>query len=194
MEREQGPPVSNPSVHTPQPVQGEPHGPIDPDTTPYDDTHPVAQRIAGDERDDDGRALDDMFEANPDLRGLRPPLGGIGQRPKEYAELKPITRLMTARLAVQAGWEAALLVPADRNRRKLLIWVTGATATDYLLIGESATNVESDMLGFPIFAGPAIGPTVIDLGEHTGSVYVGPPPTGVAFTGPATIVALSVTM
>jgi len=140
------------------------HDPIQPELTdplPHDPT-------AGNPNDDDGVAIDEMFEAAP-------------QGPIEYGlilpdiknELPTTTRLITRRVNLfslnDATPDTLMIFPADPNRRDLIIQVFRSGVINTYLSVTSDAMLNAAPLS-PLGSGAQVSEWRSD--KHTGPVYV----------------------
>jgi hypothetical protein len=165
---EMNPPLTHPV--TPERLDPTPHAPI-----------------AGDHSDDDGRALDEFFEGGPWA-----PVESEGLAIKEESVKTP-TRLIGGRrrLNVTALPVVEMLLPADLNRTKLVLTASSNLLNSvpvWLFVSDSKFTLMADG-ATPVLAndGPAAfllpatisgtnsyaNEIVLDLGAHTGAVWVG---------------------
>ena len=145
-------------------------------------TSPGRPTIAGDYTDDDAEVMESLTRD-----AATPPSGP--ELPTEplppVTASKPMTRLMSGTVIVQAGWAPILLLPADPNRKSLRVWCASNTATDYIRVSDDAGKVQSVGGSALLYSGqPAAFPDF-----HTGPVWVSAPDG----TGPVTVSFIAVT-
>jgi len=138
--------------------------------------------IAGDYTDDDANTLNTLVESDAEPPTPR----DLPTDPLPPATTpKPMTRLMTGTVIVQAGWAPILLLPADAKRLSLHVWAASDTATDCIRVSDDAGKVQSVGGSALIYSGQ---PDAFPPG-HTGPVWVSAPDG----TGPVTVTFIAVT-
>lgn len=138
-------------------------------------------RMAGDWSDDDGPATDEYFEApshEPLSRDTLPD-------PTAREALPEPTRMLNRSLTLASAdgvnaADAIMILPADINRRVLLLVVTVAGSATGVYVGSAKTDVFG---ASPLYA--ANGNIGYDLSGHTGPVWI---------RNPSTVAADSVTV
>lgn len=125
--------------------------------------------------DDDGQVIDSFFiatDAPPKMEDATQPIVVSGLR-----EPDPITRLFSGDMVLAADWEPVLLLPADKNRKSLNVYVysPSSVATDGMRFSDDKGNIRT--------SGKILHNGTVDLGAHTGPVYV--LPTGAGAGGSA---------
>jgi hypothetical protein len=112
--------------------------------------------LVGNTADDDGRALDEYFEAAPSG-----PLDYAGiQHARE--ELPTTTRILSRAFVLTQGQQATLALPADPSRIKLVI--------DVMDVGPAYVSDANDIGTLTPYITTANSP--LDLGAHTGPVWI----------------------
>ncbi len=124
--------------------------------------------------DDDGKTIDDFFietDSPPDMAEAQEPI-----LVKHLREPAPITRLFSGDVTIDPTWQPWQLLPADANRRKVVVYVNSPTAvlTDGVRI--------SDDPGLIRTAGKVLHNQTIEM-NHTGPVWI--IPCGAAANGAA---------
>ena len=125
--------------------------------------------IAGNHADDDGSALDEYFEPNPDLVGL--PYGGpvASETAYEAESLPKIQRILSRSIPIGTIdgniADPVQVFPADGNRHSLRIVITGDVEVH---IGSDKT----DVYGGAVVSGYATGPTEYVFDRYTGALWV----------------------
>lgn len=124
----------------------------------------------GDTKDDDGAIIDSFFietDAPP-----TPVQQAIAPEPRE--QTKPTTRLVSGAYILDPTWVTpTMILPADPNRTdlRLIIRSPTAVATDGVVVGSEASNMQS--MG-RVLVGSTGSATLVLSGEicHTGAVWI----------------------
>jgi len=143
-----------------------------------------APDLSGDHTDDDGAYISGLLNPNPDLTGL-----AAGSRlavpMKQLTELPKVAdRILTTAVIAVNGGDAAQLIPADPNRKRLLIRGNAAASQPFTVTGEKP-GIASASTPYFLTTDPPI-----DLGDYNGPVWVwAPNASGVVY-----VTALAVTI
>lgn len=125
-------------------------------------SHPMSPFESADTNDDDGNVIDSLFieTDNPPEPAIEPILI------KALVEPTPITRILGQDTLIPPSSDVRMLLPADKNRKSLNIYVYSPTAvtTDGVRI--------SDDNGMCLTGSKLLHGGTIDLLGHTGPLYV----------------------
>jgi hypothetical protein len=102
-------------------------------------TEALAPPLAGDPHDDDAQIIDDLFEpasGPPDVEAAKQDYADHSQvAPKKQ------TRVMSGFQQIDVNTVSPIQIqPFDPNRERIIIRVTSATATDYILVADEANK------------------------------------------------------
>jgi hypothetical protein len=139
--------------------------------------YPEPTVLAGDWKDDDGQVLDDLVQpqGNPLPVPIEVMVTPVTERPART------TRLMSGALTLDPTWRPTQILPADPNRKRLIIWNNSTDGDGLLWITDDPSKIPPDtdanaiqsIPGTAAVAGylpPSVFPLYLD--EHTGPVVV----------------------
>lgn len=137
--------------------------PIAPDVTAPAPLGP----LSGDWKDDDAKVYEDDF-AHADLGPEK--VEGV---PHKVEKLPPVTRLLTAAQTIDGNSGPVMLLPADPNRKSLILKVVSATPNERFVFGSS----KSDCFGGQQFVtgtnlATGVSFAEVNLTGHTGALWV----------------------
>lgn len=148
-------------------------------------TSPQAFYGAGDIHDDDGQAIEQPFDHADDNTG----------KASDFVEAKPTQDTVPITTRILRGFQVltpgstTLLMPADRNRRQLVITANGTATNDGVSIAsEQDAFLREDNLPIPNQFIAGSGPVALD---HNGAVWAH---AAAGNTQPVTVVYTSVTV
>lgn len=97
-------------------------------------------RPAGDSKDDDGQAIDDYFTPNPNGPNVREVLQRMPGFSVDDTAPK-VSRVLTMSYSLLAASDPIQLLPADANRKSLVIIAQSTTAADQVKIAGQKSDV-----------------------------------------------------
>lgn len=129
-------------------------------------SHPMEPFESQNKSDDDGPVIDSLFIETDDMPDLAEAQEPILVRFKETPAKE--TRIFSGDLTLGTDWDVVQILPADVGRKSLNIYVYSPTA-----VAVDGVRISDDP-GMVRTAGKVLHSGTIDLGSHTGPVYVFP--------------------
>jgi hypothetical protein len=127
---------------------------------------PAERALAGDHFDDDAEVLDSRL-AGPD-EIFPQSAGPYDDEPTpKMPSVHAVTQLLAQTYALNAAWDPVFLLPADPDRKTLVITVRDMTAPETCRLASDRANLmptNSNCL--------SVGNGIYDLSGHTGPLYL----------------------